>query len=275
MLETLGQAVVDMRGADAADPRLVLEIALVRLTRREAGPPLQTVVERIERLERTHRRAARTAASRRQRRCRRPHRRHPVARSARSAGKRASAPAPDPVPAVEEAIPPAPEPEAPPAEPTPSSPQTALELDDVIVAWAAILPELPVATRSSVQEAQPLKVEGDVITFGVPPRLFEAASPRFRREADAIRAALSDRLGRTARFTLVAHEGFAGNAAPPLLRRTRLRRRPRPTSTSPPTSPTSIRRSWSTPGPTTVARSRCRCWPTTSALPSSRNDPRE
>ena len=35
-LETLGQAVVDMRGADAADPRLVLEIALVRLARRDA-----------------------------------------------------------------------------------------------------------------------------------------------------------------------------------------------------------------------------------------------
>ena len=36
-LETLGQAVVDMRGTDAADPRLVLEIALVRLARRDTG----------------------------------------------------------------------------------------------------------------------------------------------------------------------------------------------------------------------------------------------
>ena len=40
-LETLGQAVVDMRGTDAADPRLVLEIALVRLDapRRRAAAP--------------------------------------------------------------------------------------------------------------------------------------------------------------------------------------------------------------------------------------------
>src|SRR5204862_8324177 len=53
VLETLGQAVVDMRGTDAADPRLVLEIALVRLTRREVGPPIQTVMERIEKLEQT------------------------------------------------------------------------------------------------------------------------------------------------------------------------------------------------------------------------------
>src|SRR5204863_327079 len=52
ILETLGQAVVDMRGTDAADPRLVLEIALVRLARREAGTPLQALAERIDRLER-------------------------------------------------------------------------------------------------------------------------------------------------------------------------------------------------------------------------------
>ena len=52
-LETLGQAVVDMRGTDAADPRLVLEIALVRLARREAGTPVQALAERVDRLERS------------------------------------------------------------------------------------------------------------------------------------------------------------------------------------------------------------------------------
>ena len=41
-----------MRGTDAADPRLVLEIALVRLARREAGTPLQALAERVDRLER-------------------------------------------------------------------------------------------------------------------------------------------------------------------------------------------------------------------------------
>jgi hypothetical protein len=87
------------------------------------------------------------------------------------------------------------------------------DLDEVIVAWAEILPDLPVATRSSVQQAQPLSVEGDIITFGVPPRLFEAASPRFRREAETIRAALSRRLGRTLRFTLVARDPFDAGAS--------------------------------------------------------------
>src|SRR5690606_4490131 len=52
IVETLGQAVVDMRGIDAADPRLVLEVALVRLARRDAGPPLVLLAERADRLER-------------------------------------------------------------------------------------------------------------------------------------------------------------------------------------------------------------------------------
>ena len=50
-LETLGQGVVDMRGTDAADPRLVLEIALVRLARRDTGGPLQVLADRVDRLE--------------------------------------------------------------------------------------------------------------------------------------------------------------------------------------------------------------------------------
>jgi hypothetical protein len=70
-----------------------------------------------------------------------------------------------------------------------------------------------VATRSAVQEAQPLSVEDDVVTFGVSPRLIEAARPRFRREADTIRDALSQQVGTRLRFNLVAHEGFSGERA--------------------------------------------------------------
>ncbi|MGH9031072.1 MAG: DNA polymerase III subunit gamma/tau [Acidimicrobiia bacterium] len=206
VLETIGQAVVDMRGTDAADPRLVLEVALVRLSRREAGPPLQTVIERIERLERivADLKEGGVAAAA-------PASATPGApgRTIGAIRRETAASAPEPEAATK------PEPPVPDPEPSPEAPSAPLELDDVIVAWASILPELPVATRSAVQEAQPLKVEDDIITFGVPPRLFEAASPRFRREADTIRAALSERLGRRARFTLVSHEGFASPAVPP------------------------------------------------------------
>ncbi|HEX6312379.1 MAG TPA: DNA polymerase III subunit gamma/tau, partial [Acidimicrobiia bacterium] len=210
-LETVGQAVVDMRGTDAADPRLVLEIALVRLSRREAGPPLQTVIERIERLERAVAAPADGGA------VPAPVPAAPAATGSDPPGRTIGAlrreaagadqpPTADRPPAAPEADdqppgpPPAPEPEAP------------LDLDDVIVAWAAILPELPVATRSAVKEAQPIEVGGDVITFGVPPNLFEAARPRFKREADTIREALSQRLGRRTRFALVEDRGFTSTA---------------------------------------------------------------
>ncbi len=62
-LESLGQAIVDMRGTDAADPRLVLEIALVRLARRDAGPPIQALADRLDRVERQLAAGAATGAS--------------------------------------------------------------------------------------------------------------------------------------------------------------------------------------------------------------------
>lgn len=216
VLETLGQAVVDMRGSDAADPRLVLEIALVRLTRREVGPPIQTVMERIEKLEQTvaGQRVTGTGTG--------PE--PPTAPESRAPGvtvgalrKRRPEPAPpaDAAPeAVAEVSDPAP---AEPKEPTEPKAEAAVEaepptvdVDDVILAWATVLPELSVATRSAVQEAQPLSVDGDVVTFGVSPRLIEAARPRFRREANTIRDALSRHVGTSLRFNLVPHEGFSG-----------------------------------------------------------------
>jgi DNA polymerase III subunit gamma/tau len=219
VLETLGQAVVDMRGTDAADPRLVLEIALVRLTRRDAGPPLQMVVERLEKLERT-------VAEQRDPGGGAPPATGASAESApRTPGatvgalrKRAPKPAAQPDADEAEAAP-APGPAEPAAVEQSAPPSAAsIDVDDVILAWAAVLPELPVATRSAVQEAQPLSVDGDVVTFGVSPRLIEAAKPRFRREADTIRGALSQRVGRNLRFNLIAHEGFSApstSAVPP------------------------------------------------------------
>jgi DNA polymerase-3 subunit gamma/tau len=213
IMETLGQAVVDMRGTDAADPRLVLEIALVRLARREAGTPLQALAERIDRLERgvvpTASPAATASAV--------PSASAPVSsgRSGRSfaelrrdrtvaPGSNApSEPAPDPLP----------QPAAPAASGDPApAPAGEVDIDDVIVAWADILPELPPATRAAVREAQPIAVDAGVITFGVPRVHYDVAVPRFKKEADNIRSALSRRLGREMRFKPVPHDGF--DAAP-------------------------------------------------------------
>jgi hypothetical protein len=79
----------------------------------------------------------------------------------------------------------------------------------VIVAWGSILPGLPVATRSAVSNAQPLRVDGDIVIFGVPPAVIEAARPRFKKEADTIRDALAQHLGRTVRFNLESTDQFS------------------------------------------------------------------
>jgi hypothetical protein len=115
--------------------------------------------------------------------------------------------------------PPTPAPPSPPeaeAAPAPGAATSSepLDVDDVIVAWSAILPGLPVATRSAVQAAQPLRVDDGVLVFGIPPSMIEAAKPRFKKEADTIRAALADRLGRNLKFTLEPAEQFSLGGAP-------------------------------------------------------------
>src|SRR5205085_8044224 len=51
-LEVMGQAIVDIRGQAVADPRLVLEVAVIRLARRESRTREETLLDRVERLER-------------------------------------------------------------------------------------------------------------------------------------------------------------------------------------------------------------------------------
>jgi DNA polymerase-3 subunit gamma/tau len=244
-METLGQAIVDMRGTDAADPRLVLEIALVRLARRESGSALQTLADRVERLE------ARLAdggapppapAPRRGSRTSPPRAPAPDAPSAEAPeaadmpdGSTADAPdAPAPrakPPALgalrkraagraddqEPARPDAPAHEPPAPAPADTEPVT-FDLDDVIVAWAGVLDALPRSLRASIQEAQPVRVEGNVIVFGVARSHIEAVKPRFQRDADAIRQAFIERLGAPPRFTFTAHEWGAGEGPPHRLR---------------------------------------------------------
>jgi DNA polymerase-3 subunit gamma/tau len=250
VLETLGQAVVDMRGTDAADPRLVLEIALVRLARRDAGPPLQALAERVDRLERglapassssapsssapapvaaapAPAPAPRPASAPRATAASAPTAPAPSAESpvadapptaaparkrtlkeARADQPAAVAAAPEPV-AAPEAVP---EPAA-----EPSRSRADVDIDDVILAWAAILDQLGPSTRAAMREAQPLELDGSVLTLAVPREHGAAVKGRLQREAENIREAMRSQLGVAFKFKVVATDGFpaggAGDAA--------------------------------------------------------------
>ena len=207
-IETLGQAIVDMRGADAADPRLVLEVALVRLARRDAGPPIQVLAERVERLERAVAEGPAPSGGANAGPSSSPGAKTVGALRRRRRNGQPTSPAdPDltPVMSPEPGTPPDP-PSSTPPDPPSDAASGPLDVDDVILAWADLLPTLPVATRSAVQEAQPVRVEGDIVVFAISPRLIEAAKPRFKKVADQIREGLGTRVGRTLKFTLVPEE---------------------------------------------------------------------
>jgi hypothetical protein len=64
------------------------------------------------------------------------------------------------------------------------------ELRAVIDAWSEIVPDLPPATRGAIGGAVPVRIDGDVLIFGVAPELLIAAKPRFKSSADKVRDAL-------------------------------------------------------------------------------------
>jgi DNA polymerase-3 subunit gamma/tau len=216
-IEVLGQAIVDIRGQAVADPRLVLEVAVVRLARRESRTREETLLDRIERLEKqvgggvparpdpspaaasvpdpSPARAPRTDPS------------GPML-AARPAAKARKAPAAAPSAAPVEA----PAPDV--ASPAPTGPVP--DLDDVIEAWPAALDALKAPVRATIQEAQPIGIERGAVVFGAPRTRFEAINARFRSEAPAIKAALAARLGAEPKIMVRAHDFEAVDALRPV-----------------------------------------------------------
>lgn len=217
-METLGDAIVDMRGTDAVDPALALEVAVVRLARRDVGPALQTLAERVEHLERVVG-AGSPAAGRADPVPPGPARPVAAGRSVPAAPKGGAAPSDRPEPAAPSA-PPTPAagttagadtPRAPAASGVPTDrPADAgapgFELDDVIEAWERVLAGLAKGLRVAVAEAQPVAVEGNVIVFGVSPRQIDLVKPRFQREAHVIREQFIAALGAPPRFRFTSRE---------------------------------------------------------------------
>jgi DNA polymerase-3 subunit gamma/tau len=218
-LETLGQAVVDMRGTDAADPRLVLEIALVRLARRDTGGTLQVLADRVERLEqRIDNPSSSDSAAAPRESPKEPKEssdkrapRTPAKKPSLGAFKQAPKPAPTNDPPPEAPAMKA----APTAEPAPATAATtgavALDLDDVIVAWDVVLGSIPKSLRAAIQEAQPLRVDGNVITFGVSKTQIDNVKPRFVKEAHTIREKFIEQLGSSPKFKFAEHSWTGTN----------------------------------------------------------------
>jgi DNA polymerase-3 subunit gamma/tau len=230
-IEMLGQTIVDVRGPAAPDPRLLLEVAVVRLARRESRTAIDALLERVERLERQLADGGGAAA--------------PAASSApRAAPKRAAAASAEPAldltgepsqPADDGphigARPPRRR-ETPPTEPTPEASaeqpvaptatavaERPLDLDAVILAWSTTLTTLSPPVRAAVQEAQPIGVDGNTIIFGVRAVRRETIAKKFTAEADAIRASLAAELGQEPRFSLKNHDFDAHDALAPLVSR--------------------------------------------------------
>jgi DNA polymerase-3 subunit gamma/tau len=211
-IDTLGQAIVDIRGPAAVDPRLVLEVAVVRLARRDSRPPIDALAERVDRLERQQSGDAPRVT---------PRAPAPVEPTAPERSPRAGGPH-VPSRATEER-PPDEAPTVPPpteGEVTAAGGPITLALDDVVEAWAAVLSTLPVPKRASIQEAQPIATEGDTIVFGVSPARLQGTEKRFKDEADTIREAFAARLGGPPRFRLRPHDfddprAFAPPVEPP------------------------------------------------------------
>jgi DNA polymerase III subunit gamma/tau len=201
-IEIMGDAIIDIRGQAVADPRLVLEVAVVRIARREARTREETLLDRVERLEQRLADGAPPSAG-------------GPAPAAASAAPPRPKPAPGgPVIARRERAPKAaaapslPVAAAPGADATPAeaaAPVT-FALDDVIEAWPAALGLLKAPVRAGIQDAQPIALEDGIIVFGVPKRRFDAINERFRKEASAIKDAFASRLGAPPRFMLRAHD---------------------------------------------------------------------
>ena len=206
-IEIMGDAIIDIRGQAVADPRLVLEVAVVRIARREARTREETLLDRVERLEqRLADGAPLSPDPGAPAPVAKPPRPAPVAggpviaRRERTPKVAKESPPVAPAPTADVPAPGADLPAAAPAEPV------TFALDDVIEAWPAALGLLKAPVRAGIQDAQPIAIEDGIIVFGVPKRRFDAINDRFRKEAAAIKDAFASRLGAPPRFMLRAHD---------------------------------------------------------------------
>ncbi len=218
VIDRLGTTIVDVRGPAAPDPRLLVEVAVVRLATpaTEAGSSAGSGDDLMARVVELERRVAALAAGpsasprpdatpREQKSSDRP-----GAKPALGAalGSVATAPTDADAPAAfpkDGAAATDPDPEG----ATSDDPPFSATLDQVVGAWPTALDTLSTPVRSQVDVAQPIAVEADVILFGAPAVHVKRINAKFRENADAIKGALRAALGGTPKLKVVADETFS------------------------------------------------------------------
>jgi DNA polymerase III subunit gamma/tau len=206
-LEMLGRAMVEMR--DAPDPTVVLEIALVRITRPELDPSPAALLERLERLERQGVQGAAPAPA-------------PVARDRPALGalrpsskaKAAEPAATDPAPAPQVAHA-AHEPDA--REPTGAAPAGAVptgpDRDALTLAWGdVILESLKPRARSLYRAGRFTDADGRTCTFAVESEAHREQAEHKRAEVEA---AIASHFGTHVVLRLVVEASTAPTEATP------------------------------------------------------------
>jgi DNA polymerase-3 subunit gamma/tau len=193
-LEALGEAMVEMR--DAIDPRITLEVALVRLARPDADISPAALLERIERLERAagNQSAAPAVAAARQAVAddapSSPPPAQPQSDPAPSSSARAALGAfearPRPAPTQDDATI-----AAPPAVPSHSGPAASLpSRDDLTREWGdTVLGQLPPRARARFKLGRFLDVGAEAATFALPNDIHRQRCEECRADVEDLLAA--------------------------------------------------------------------------------------
>jgi DNA polymerase-3 subunit gamma/tau len=187
-MEVLGEALVDMR--ESPDPRITLEVALVRLCRPEADASPAALLERVERLERAlGERAV-----------------EPARAEVRKAVSKSTAKAPPAPPPPGPASKPQP---SPPANPVASGPLPNRE--DITLAWGdRVLDTLPPRAKALYKSGRFLVVEDGAAVYALPNEVHRDRCERMRADVEQ---ALAVEFGRPVPVRLVVEP--APGAPPP------------------------------------------------------------
>lgn len=94
-----------------------------------------------------------------------------------------------------------------------AKPAKKLSVRDVQAEWAKVVSLLSPASQESIKKANPIKLDGDVLTFGVAPDEMDDVKARFKKDAAIIRGFLESLFEKSFRFQIVADEAAAAAQA--------------------------------------------------------------